>query len=362
VDYRVKKIINMLRYKGIKCTYNYLWYQILYAHQGFWAKLLWTRLYPLFVHSPRLLEIEVTTHCPLKCVICEHTYWREEPREMSFEQFKQIVDQFPKLKWIGLTGIGESFMNKDFLKMLKYIKSKRIYVELYDNFSFIDKSVAEALVKLSIDKIFISIDAATKVTYEKIRVGANFDKVLENIKRFLSIRKERGIPYPELSYHYIINRLNIDEVIPFVDLVHSLTGKESSIIFTRLLHYYPEIKDIAVDIPPELIMRVMNKSKETGVRIGWNADVPLQKPPASECSYWIMPFIFASGDVIPCCAGNEANKRDLQRKYRMGNIFEDKFADIWNSKNYNILRQFLHKGKIPVQCQDCCVFDTKRNK
>ena len=66
------------------------------------------------------MEIEVTTRCNLKCIICEHTYWDEPNRDMSFEQFKGIVDQFPKLKWIGLTGIGESFINKDFMKMLRY--------------------------------------------------------------------------------------------------------------------------------------------------------------------------------------------------------------------------------------------------
>jgi len=359
LDYRAQKIINMLRHKGVRCAYNYLWYQLLYAHQGFLAKLLWTRLHPLFVHSPRLLEVEVTTHCPLKCVICEHTYWREESRNMTFEQFRHIVDQFLKLKWIGLTGIGGSFINKDFLKMLEYVKRKDIYVELYDNFSFIDETAANALINLSVDKIFISIDAATKGTYEKIRVGANFDSVIKNIKRLLELRRLNNVPYPELSYHFIINKMNIHEVIEFLDLVKSLTGTESSVIFTRLLHDYAQVKYLTVDIPEALVKQVNERSRKLGIRVGWNANVPTKKPPIAECSFWIMPFIFVTGEVIPCCAGNETNRRDFQKQHSFGNIFQERFIDIWNSRRYKIVRELIHNGNVPTECQDCQVFKTK---
>jgi len=277
---------------------------------------------------------------------------------MSFEQFKYIVDQFPKLKWIGLTGIGESFVNKDFLRMLEYVKSKKIYVELYDNFSFVDEKAAMALVDLGVDKIFISMDAATKPTYERIRVGADFDKVKANIGRFLNFRDKKRTPYPELSFHYIINKLNISEVIPFVDLVKAMTGAESSIIFTRMLHCFPEARDLFVEIPADLGERIREKVKETGIRIGWNADASPIKLPISQCSFWIMPFIFVTGEVIPCCAGNEANNRDYQKKFSLVNVYEQSFKDIWNSDRYRNFRKAVRQGKVPPQCRDCPPFDT----
>lgn len=362
MDYRLEKIINMLRYKGLKCTYNYLWYQMLYAHQGFLAHFLWTKCFPLFVHQPRLVEIETTTRCPLKCTICEHTFWKEEAREMTFEQFKYAVDQFPKLKWIGLTGIGESFTNKDFLKILRYVKSRRIYVELYDPFFLINEPTARELIDLGIDKIFISLDAATKNTYERVRVGADFDKVINNIKRFLEIRTKRRTPYPELSYHYIINKMNIDEVLPFVDLAKSLTGTESSIIFTRMMHRFTENAGVFTDIPQDLGRQVRKKAEEAGLRIGWNADALENKPHISQCSFWIMPFIFVTGHVIPCCAGNEANKREFQKEYSLGNIFESKFKDIWNSDKYRQFRKMLHRGEVPIQCRDCPPFELRSKR
>lgn len=358
MDYRIIKVKNMLKYKGLAYTYNYLWYQILYAHQGFLADLLWNKCFPLFVHSPRLLEIEVTTRCNLRCLICEHTYWNEAPRDMAFNEFKKIVGQLPKLKWIGLTGIGESFINPDFLKMLSYAKSKNIYVELYDPFLLIDERISAELVNLGVDKIFISLDASSAGTYNKIRAGSSFDRVTGNIKRFIELRQKSKAPYPELSFHFIINKINIHEVLDFIDFVKSLTGSESSVIFTRMLHSFQEVSDLRVEIQDSLIEEVKNKSRALGVRVGWNADVPSSKPPISKCSFWIMPFIFATGEVIPCCAGNEANKRDLQKKYSLGNIYKDDFSAIWNSKSYRNLRNLIHKGKVPVQCKDCPAFDT----
>ena len=101
---------------------------------------------------------------------------------MSFEEFKKIIEQFPRLKWIGLSGIGSAFLNKDFLKMLRLLKAKGIFVEFFDTFDLITPQISEELVRLGIDKIWMSIDAAKKQTYELIRVGGDFDRVINNLK------------------------------------------------------------------------------------------------------------------------------------------------------------------------------------
>ena len=59
----------------------------------------------------------------------------EQDRSMSFEQFKKVFDDFGRPKWLGLTGIGSSYLNKDYHKMLAYAKSKGTIVELMDHFA-----------------------------------------------------------------------------------------------------------------------------------------------------------------------------------------------------------------------------------
>jgi MoaA/NifB/PqqE/SkfB family radical SAM enzyme len=295
--------------------------------------------------------------------MCEHTYWQEPNRDMSFEEFKSIIDQFPKLKWIGLTGIGESFVNKDFMKMLRYVKEKNIFVELYDTFYFIDEETAKELIEMGIDKIFISLDAATKETYEKIRIGSNFERVINNLKNFFQFKKEKKIYFPQIAFHYIVNKLNLQEIPQYIEQVYSLTqGEKTSIQFSRMLHEFKEAKGLFVEIPEEIIQKTDQKAKELGIKVVWSADVPQSKPPITKCAEWTMPFIFVTGHVIPCCAGNEAGHRQFQKETAMGNIFEKPFKEIWKGEKYKNLRRQLRQGKVPLPCQNCCLYETKIKK
>ena len=280
---------------------------------------------------------------------------------MSFEEFKGIIEQFPKLKWIGLTGIGESFANKDFLKTLRYVKEKNIFVELYDNFFLINENVAKELIRMEIDRMFISLDAATKETYEKIRVGSSFERVIGNLRNFFRFKEEARAYFPEISFHYIVNSLNLQEIPQYIDLVHFLVPKGNpAITFTRMLHDFPEVKGLFVEIPKEIIEKTEKKAKSFGINLDWSADVPLMKPKVQKCTEWTMPFIFVTGHVIPCCAGNEAGNREFQKKTALGNVFEQSFREIWRGPKYKALRKMLGQGKVPLSCQNCCLYETKK--
>ncbi len=309
---------------------------------------------------PVFLEIEVTTRCNLKCLICEHTYWKEPSRDMSLEQFRSIVDQFRPLCWIGLTGIGESFINPAFLKMLEYVKRRKVFVELYDTFYFIDRRTASKLIDLKVDKMFVSLDAATKETYERIRCGSDFERVIGNIRTLLELKKERGARYPELAFHFIANRLNYREIPDYVDLIISLCGETPvRAQFTRMLHNFRETENLFIEIPPEIIAEAKRRARGTPVTLIWNEDVPAVKPPISQCTAWTMPFIFVTGEVINCCASNEANARNFQKKHGFGNVFEQRFREIWNSKGYRDFRNRVLSGRVPAACIDCPIFAVK---
>jgi len=353
---KLKRLVFLVRNKGVKWTYNYIHFSTLYMTRNpFLIKLLqWLEPYPSYI------EIEITTKCNLKCIMCEHTYWSEPNRDMSFEDFKKIVDQFPRLKWIGLTGIGESFLNKDFLKMLRYVKSKGIYIELYDPFYFIDEKIARELIGLGVDKLIASIDGATKETYEKIRVGSDFERVINNVRTLIKLKQEMNSHFPEVEFHYIVSKANFHEMPNYIELVASLTAgnTDNKVFFTRMLHEYEETKNLFVEIPDEIIKITEKKASELGVDVLWNLNVPRVKPPINRCVAWYMPFIFVTGHVIPCCSGNEANRREFQKATSLGNVFEQSFKDIWYGKKYTDLRRKIRKGEVPPPCVDCCLYDT----
>lgn len=356
IKYHLNRLENMLIHKGVKYTFDNLWVLALYNSDFISEKILYP-LFPLSVFYPHYIEVEVSTLCNLRCKMCEHTYWKEKSQMMSFEQLKKIVEQFPKLKWIGLTGIGESFLNPDFMKMVKYVKGKSLYLELYDTFFLIDEKFSRGLIEAGVDRMIVSIDAATPKTYEKIRVGAKFDRVLENIKGLRRLKKKMKAHYPEITFHYIISKTNIHEVLPFVSFVKKIMGKENtSILFTGVLHEFPEIKELITEIPDELVEKAGEKARKLGIKIAWNRNIPGERDSIIKCNEWTMPFIFVDGTVVPCCAGNEANKRSYQRKTSMGNVFKTSFKKIWEGPKYKALRKMVHDGKIPPACKYCTIY------
>jgi MoaA/NifB/PqqE/SkfB family radical SAM enzyme len=351
---KFKTLLFLLRTKGLRYAFNRVHYHL------FWElkNPLVTRLLQWLEPYPSYIEVEVTTRCNLKCIMCEHTYWSEPPKDMTLEEFKGIIDQFPNLKWIGLTGIGESFMNKDFLKMLEYVKSKDIIVELYDTFYFIDEETAAKLLEYGVDRILISLDAATKETYEKIRVNSDFDRVTSNLVNLFKMKKEKGAYFPKMAFHYIVNRHNLAEIPLYLDYIKSIVQDDRVFIqFTRMLHTFKEVEDLYTEIPDELVATTRAKAQAMNITVEFNKDTLLKKPDIKECTEFIMPFIFVTGHVIPCCAGNEACQREFQHETALGNIFESRFREIWKGPRYKAFRKLIREGKIPRACNNCCIYN-----
>ena len=65
----------------------------------------------------------------------------------------------------------------------------------------------------------------------------------------------------------------------------------------------------------------------------YEAGIP-ETPPQRICLLpWFSLYIAVNGDVRPCCSFAEGNVCNL------GNLFEQSFAEIWNSEKYQALRQ-----------------------
>lgn len=318
---------------------------------------VWRR-FPKLNPYPWQIEVENTTRCHLRCPMCEHTYWKLPPRDMTFGEFKRVVDQFPKLKWIGTTGIGGSFLNKDFLRMIQYVKSRDVYAEMFDSFDRVKEEDLRALLGYQMDKIWISMEAATKATYEQIRVGADFDRVTNNIRLLMRLKKESGRPIPEVWFHFIISKLNAGEMLAYVDLVKDLAGdtqRNGTMIYWTALMAFDKTRDMEVKVAPETREAIDRRCRQLGIYSVWNDNVTRDRP-VVECMRWTQPFVLSSGHVQCCCAINEANERDYQVQTSFGNLFEEDFHDIWYSDRYRNFVKTLRSGKFPACCKNCRIF------
>src|SRR5579859_3041657 len=83
---------------------------------------------------PRSIYIEPTSRCNELCQQCPRTLLsREEDRDLSFDEFRRVVDQFPMLERVVLHGLGEPLLNKDLPRMISYLKARGVYVLFNSN-------------------------------------------------------------------------------------------------------------------------------------------------------------------------------------------------------------------------------------
>lgn len=315
---------------------------------------------------PFKLEIEHTTVCNKRCVHCEHTHWQEKAETVNLEQLKSVVEQFPKLKWINLTGEGDNFLNPDYMKFIEYLRGKKISVNFVDEFDFIESEKAKKLVELGVNCIWISMDGATKETYEKIKVGCNFEKAIQNIKVLQETKKKLGSSLPTLCFRFIVSNLNYQEMPKMVELVHSFgnLGEGSRLEFTGLLAF-KEIEHLKLSVlPEEIIEETKKRAKELGVPISFSHLRKEELPSINKCSAWLEPYIMMGGYVLPCCAILMSNKRDFLRKYAFGNLKDKRFKEIWDSERYKKFRKMVvdRKGKVPILCAGCRGYNTRERE
>jgi MoaA/NifB/PqqE/SkfB family radical SAM enzyme len=198
---------------------------------------------------PLSIDIEASSACNLKCPMCTRTIGekRKAPssKHFDFELYKRIIDEAVQIGVyaLKLNWLGEPLMNPRIIDMIKYAKQSGIEdVLMNTNAVLLNESMAHGIVEAGLDNIIFSFDSPYKEAYEKIRVGAVYEQVLENIRRFHAIRQELGSLSPLSRVQMVLTPENevslqdfIDLFIDTVDIIAYNTYKEHD-VNRRSLH------------------------------------------------------------------------------------------------------------------------------
>lgn len=358
----------MLKKFGWKSWHSFWYTKLFVSDEGGEYSILDSLLYkrfPSLLRKPAKIEIEHTINCNKKCIFCTHTYWKEKKGNMTFEQFKKIIDDIDNLKWINLAGIGSNFMNKDFYRIIAYARRKHINVNFVDEFDFFDEKKARQVIDLGINSIFVSFDAATKSTYEIIKKGCNFDRSLTNIKTLLRLKEQMKSPFPVVHFRFIVSSLNYREMPAYIELIHKLgnRGTRSRVEFIGLITF-PGIEQYHFhleQVPEDIMVKTLENAVKYNINL-YFSHAGACLPSMSNCVRWAEPFILVNGDVISDCAILMQSPREFLREHSFGNTFKSPFMDIWNSNKYREFRKLVVRknGKVPKSCYGCCAYDTEK--
>ena len=157
---------------------------------------------PISVDHPFVIQdIELTNHCPMKCVMCPRTHnMTRSLGHMSFETFRRIMDQWAAFDpTFGGTDVvwfhhyGESLVHPEFDRFIRYGRKKGAPVGLSINPIMLSKPISERLIEAEPHTLWIALDGHDDQTFHAIRGVPNaYEKSKANALRFAKMKAERN--------------------------------------------------------------------------------------------------------------------------------------------------------------------------
>lgn len=287
---------------------------------------------------PATASIEPTTSCNLQCPECPsglRSFSRPIGMLSSYD-YQNYINQLKKnLIFLNLYFQGEPFLNKNICEMIKYASDNRIYTSTSSNAHFINKTIAEDIVKSGLDRIIISIDGANETSYSKYRIGGTLSKVLDGTNNLVNAKKELKSSNPYIIWQFIVFKHNENEI----DKIKMLAKKykiDRLKIKTAQIYNISENKN---DLIPE-------NSKLSRYKKG--NDYSIKNKLMNHCwRMWSSCVITWDGMVVACCYDKDA-------KYSFGNIQNKNFNKIWRSEGYQRFRNQIFKSRKDIDiCRNC---------
>src|SRR5271166_6290484 len=149
---------------------------------------------------PVCLYLEVTNRCNLLCETCPRTFEElEPPADMSWDLFTKIVDQVPDVARVVMHGVGEPMLVKNLPDMIRYLKVRGTYVLFNTNGTLLQTKRFQELIDTGLDELRVSLDAADRESYAKVRGKDFFNRIVRDVGKFTAYLKQTGANKPLVS-------------------------------------------------------------------------------------------------------------------------------------------------------------------
>lgn len=262
-------------------------------------------------YLPLRMWVEPTNYCNLRCVVCPNATDTTSHRGfMGVDLFRSVIEQAANHTYdINVSHRGESLFHPDLAEMITRCTARRIKSRLHSNATILSSDRSRELIMAGLNLMSFSFDGFTKQTYERIRVGADFDKALANILAFLRLKRQLGARKP----------YTILQVIEF----EGNTASRSDL--DRFLANFQELP-----LDKLYIKKPHN----------WAGNVPAANEescsafrPVSPCTFpWYSLTILWDGTVVPC-------PQDWYGVLPLGNVNHQSLWEIWNGEPIKLLRK-----------------------
>jgi len=302
------------------------------------------------LQKPWIINLELSNACNLECVFCDHPVLKKEMviKEMDdcllskiFSDVKEYLnseEMNEKIYELGLVGLGEPTLDKNFKRHIELINS---YSHMFERISFNSNLVSlkqkhtETLLGSQINSYTFSVNASNRDTYRKMMGKDRFEQVIGNLKLFLSQRRKKNTRARVDVQLFESDENNLEELRAIFP-----SGLLSGVnLFSRKVYSKPVIQ------------------QNTGL-LHLHTPNGLERYPCWDI--YTRVYVDVEGNLYPCTIGNDSY-REASDLF-LGNINNADLFDIFESKKNKEARERSEQGKLPYpECGECNVWSLTPN-
>ncbi|MBM3265668.1 MAG: radical SAM protein [candidate division Zixibacteria bacterium] len=382
----------MLAYRNLRRTLHKAITQPRYAYQAFRARFKSYRSYLTgdgYSAPPETISLFLTFRCNLRCHMCgqwgDAGAFKNMPGEqlrsgLSFEEICALVDDVSSFRPTFTLFRGEPTLYKEWLDVVRYIKSKGMRCNMVTNGMRLVKA-ADEVVDMEMDEIILSLDGEEE-THDKSRgLEGAYQKMLEGATAIREAKRARQASRPVITVNCTMNEKNYRNL---PDVIHAAGEMGAQVVtFHHLLYLTQEtcqlhnrifeakfgqpcqdwfgfVHNTAPDMDVETLIQEMEAVKRLKsnvavafypnfthdeIRRYYSTDEFTPDSYTGRClSLWIAAYVLPDGNV----------RAYHSMDYSLGNIRETRFTEIWNNERFRDYRRFVKEHKrFPVCSRGC---------
>jgi MoaA/NifB/PqqE/SkfB family radical SAM enzyme len=319
--------------------------------------------------SPVEAYFEVANRCNSLCATCPLTFSPQEAaKQLTLDEFKELVAQLPSLRRAVMQGIGEPLLNRDLVPMIRHLKTRGVYVVFNTNATLLTHRRQIELIESGLDELRVSLDGSTPETYLKVRGIPGFERVVGNVAEMVRTKRDLNARTPRVSFWVTGMRENLPELPAVVDLAarigvdevylqRMVFGFDADALAREDQTIHASFRDEADRIIIEAEHRALAQSVSFRGSDGLSprasiADHGIPAEPWRACSRPLrLAYITAQGNALPCCIAPFTDAP--YSSITLGNYLREGVAAVWEGSAYRSFREQLYSPDPPACCRNC---------